>query len=110
MKKLSLLSLLVLTAAAVQAAPAVNVSDLSEETLKGIATEKQRDSIDRAHAARQRAEKKRADEMKEAKEVTENNDRGLKKTIQKRQLNTMLPPCEREPEAPREPGNYTIRY
>ena len=48
--------------------------------------------------------------MKEAKEITENNDRGLKKTIQKRQLNTMLPPCEREPEAPREPGNYTVRY
>ena len=30
----------------------------------------------------------------------------MKKTIQRRQLNTMLPPCERTPEAPRNSSRY----
>lgn len=110
MKALSILSLLALTAVCVQAAPVVSGKDLSEEALKKIGTAKQSDSIDRHTAAKAKAEKTRADEIKAAKEITEANDRGMKKTIQKRHLNTMLPPCEREPEAPREPGNYEVRY
>lgn len=110
MKTLSIFSLLVLTALCVQAAPAVNTKDLAEDTLKGIATPKQQDSLDRYNAAKQKADKQRADDIKAAKEITEANDRGMKKTIQKRRLNDMLPACEREPEAPREPGDYTIRF
>ena len=48
--------------------------------------------------------------MKEAQKLTRDNDAGMKKTIQHRQLNTMLPPCERTPEAPREPRDLNIRY
>lgn len=110
MKALSLLSLLALTAACVQAAPVVTGKDLSEEALKKIGTAKQSDSLDRHNAATAKAEKQRADAIKAAKDVTEANDRGMKKTIQKRHLNNMLPACEREPEAPREPGNYDVRY
>lgn len=110
MKALSILSLLALTAVCVQAAPVITGKDVSEESLKKIATSKQSDSIDRYNAAKAKAEKQRTDDLKAAKDITEANDRGMKKTIQKRHLNTMLPACEREPEAPREPGNYEVRY
>lgn len=110
MKALSLLSLLALTAVCVQAAPVVTDKDLAEDTLKKVGTAKQADSIDRYNAAKTKAEKQRAEDIKAAKEITEANDRGMKKTIQKRRLNDMLPACEREPEAPREPGDYSIRY
>ena len=110
MKTLPLLTLLVLTAVGVQAAPAINAQDLSEDALKNIATERQKASIDRYNKAVARAEKDRAMAIKEAKKITRKNDEGMKKTIQHRQLNTMLPPCERTPEAPRKPRDLRIRY
>ena len=109
MKTLPLFALLVL-AAAVQAAPVVQTKDLSEDTLKSIATDRQKASIDRYNKAVARAEKDREKAMKEAQKITRDNDAGMKKTIQRRQLNTMLPPCERTPEAPREPRDFEIRY
>lgn len=109
MKALSILSLLAVAAVA-YAAPVISPDDVSEETLKGIGTDAQKASLERHRDAVKKAEKEREDSIKEAKEVTAKNNSGLKKTIQKRHLNTMLPPCEREPEAPREPGDYTIRF
>lgn len=99
-----------MAAAVVQAAPAVQPKDLSPDTLKGIATERQQASIDRYNKAVARAEKDREAAMKEAEKISRKNDAGMKKTIQRRQLNTMLPPCERTPEAPRKSSDYTIRY
>lgn len=109
MKTLPLFALLVL-AAAVQAAPVVQTKDLSEDTLKSIATDRQKASIDRYNKAVARAEKNREKAIKEAQKITRDNDAGMKKTIQRRQLNTMLPPCERTPEAPRESRDFEIRY
>ncbi len=110
MKALPILSVLALAALApsLMAAPSIEPSDLSEKTLKGIATERQQKSIDDYNAAKHRAAKQREDDMKAAKKITEDNDKGMKKTIQRRALNTMLPPCERTPETPREPGGYKI--
>ena len=99
-----------MAAAVVQAAPDMQPKDLSPETLKGIATERQQASIDRYNKAVARAEKDREAAMKEAEKISRKNDAGMKKTIQRRQLNTMLPPCERTPEAPRKSSDYTIRY
>ena len=110
MKTLPLFALLVLAAAAVQAAPVVQTKDLSEDTLKSIATDRQKASIDRYNKAVARAEKNREKAMKEAQKITRDNDAGMKKTIQRRQLNTMLPPCERTPETPRKSEDYSIRY
>ena len=110
MKTLSLFTLSVLAAVAVQAAPVMQTKDLSEDTLKSIATDRQKASIDRYNKAVARAEKNREKAMKEAQKITRDNDAGMKKTIQRRQLNTMLPPCERTPEAPREPRDFEIRY
>ena len=110
MKTLSLFSLLVLAAATVQAAPVMQSKDLSEDTLKGIATDRQKASIDRYNKAVARAEKNREKAMKEAQKITRDNDAGMKKTIQHLQLNTMLPPCERTPESPRSPRDLRIRY
>lgn len=110
MKALSLLTLSVLTASFALAAPAITEKDLDTETLKGIGTPAQKASLERDVKARAKAEKLRNKEIQEATEHTKRNDAGLRKTIQKRHLNNMLPPCEREPEAPREPGDYTIRF
>ena len=99
-----------MAAAVVQAAPAMQPKDLSPEALKGIATERQQASIDRYNKAVARAEKDREAAMKEAEKISRKNDAGMKKTIQRRQLNTMLPPCERTPETPRKSSDYTIRY
>ncbi len=110
MKTLSLLSVFAVAAAVVQAAPVIEPSDLSEEALKGMATERQKASLSQYHKAKAQAEKQREKEAKDAAELTKDNDAGMKKTIQRRALNTMLPPCDREPEAPRDPGNYEIRY
>ena len=111
MKTLSIITFSLAAALAVQAAPVVdNEKDLSEDALKDIATARQKASIDKYNKAREKAEKDREAAIKEAKEVTVRNDKGMKKTIQRRHLNTMLPPCEREEEEPREPGDYTIRY
>ena len=110
MKTLSLATLLVLAAAAVQAAPIVQTKDLSEDTLKSIASDRQKASLDSYNKAVTRTEKNREKAIKEVKKITRENDAGMKKTIQRRQLNTMLPPCERAPEAPRKASDYTIRY
>ena len=110
MKTLSLATFLILAAAAVQAAPVMQAQDLSEEALKSVATDRQKASIDKYNKAVARAEKNREKAMKEVKKITRDNDAGMKKTIQRRQLNTMLPPCERAPEAPRKASDYTIRY
>ena len=93
-----------------QAAPVIEPADISEATLKGIATPRQKASLDQYHKAKANAEKQREKDAKAAADITRDNDAGMKKTIQRRALNTMLPPCDREPEAPRDPGNYDIRY
>ncbi len=111
MKTFSLLSVLAVAMASFSwAAPVVSPIEISEKTLRGVGTPRQQASLDDHNAAVKKAEKERADAIKEAKELTSRNDSGLKKTIQKRHLNTMLPACEREPETPREPGDYIIRY
>ena len=110
MKHLPLIALLVVAAASVQAAPALQPADLSEAPLKGIATERQKASIDKYNKAVARAEKERAKALKDAQKLTQKNDEGMKKTIQRRQLNTMLPPSARTPEAPRKASDYSIRY
>ena len=110
MKTLSLATLLVMAAAAVQAAPVVQTKDLSEEALTSIATDRQKASIENYNKAVARAEKNREKALKEVKKITRENDAGMKKTIQRRQLNTMLPPCERTPESPRSPRDFNIRY
>ncbi len=112
MKTFSLLSVLLAAAvlSSVQAAPVVQPADISESSLRGVATERQKASLDQYNEARKRADKQREDEVKEAQDLTTRNDNGLKKTIQRRHLNSMLPACEREPEAPREPGQYEIHY
>ena len=74
------------------------------------AAERQKASLDLHEKAKAKAEEDRSKAIKEAQEITERNDEGLKKTIQRHHLNSMLPPCDREPETPREPGNYRIRY
>ncbi len=93
-----------------QAAPVIEPSDISEATLKGIASDRQKASMEKYHKARAKAEKQREKDAKKAAELTDFNDAGMKKTIQRRALNTMLPACDREPETPREPGGYEIRY
>ncbi len=108
MKTLSLISFLAL-APALLAAPGLTPADLSEATLKGIATERQQKSIEEHNNAKRQAAQAREEAMKDAKKITEENDKGMKKTIQRRALNTMLPPCERTPETPREPGGYIVR-
>lgn len=111
MKTLSIFSVIAAAAmGAAYAAPVISPSDISEDALKSIATERQKASIDQYEKARKDAEAKRDEDAKDAKAITERNDNGLKKTIQKRRLNDMLPACEREPEAPREPGDYEVRY
>lgn len=110
MKTLPFLALLALAAVSVQAAPVVQPSDLSPEALEAIATNRQKASINRYNKAVARAEKNREKSIKEAQKLTQKNGIGMKKTIQKRHLNSMLPASERVPEAPRKASNYTIRY
>ena len=112
MKTLSIFSIFAAAAMLAQAAPVIEQSDLSEETLlrEGFATERQRESFERYRKARAEAERQREEAAREAQRVTERNDAGMRRTIQRRALNTMLPACDREPETPREPGNYRVRY
>lgn len=110
MKTFSLLSVLILAAASVQAAPAIVANDLSDEKLKEIASARQQASLNRHAEAVAKATRNREQEIEAAKKLTEENDKGMKKTILKRTLNNMLPPCDREPEAPRNPGDYRIRF
>ncbi len=93
----------------VQAAPDVSLDDLSPEKLKSIATARQQASIKTYEDAKAKAAQDRADSIKKSKEITEVNNAGLKKTIQRRALNNMLPRCEREPETPRTPNVYEVR-
>ncbi len=91
------LILLPLCCTAVHAAPVLTPADVSEATLKRtVATPTQQASLNNYLQARERAIKQRADEIQQAKEVTEKNDAGLKKRIQQRLLDAMLPACERE--------------
>lgn len=92
------------------AAPSVAPSDISGNALKEIATERQKASIEAHEKAKAKAEEEREKAIQEAKEITARNDAGMKRTIQRRHLNSMLPPCDREPETPREPNDYHIRY
>ena len=110
MKTLSFLSVLAAAAMVAQAAPVIEPSDISESALENIASERRKASMAQYHKAKAKAEKQREKDAKKAAELTEFNNAGLKKTIQRRALNTMLPPCDREPETPREPADYTIRY
>ena len=110
MKTLSFATFLVLAAAAVQAAPVMQTKDLSENALKSVATDRQKASLDSYNKAVSRAEKNREKEIKEVKKITRKNDDGMKKTIQRRHLNSMMPPCERAVESPRAPRDLNIRY
>ncbi len=110
MKTLSILSLTAFAATVAMAAPVVSEKDISPESLKSVATPAQKASLERCAKARARTEKKRAADAKEAAEQTKRNDAGMKKTIMKRHLNNMLPACDRAPEEPRDPGDYTIRF
>ncbi len=92
------------------AAPTLKVSEISKEKLKEIATEKQKNSLDSHEKTVEKAEEQRKKEIQQAKDDTKRNDEGLKRTILKRLLNSMLPPCDREPEEPREPHDYHVRY
>ncbi len=111
MKALPILSVLALAAfaPALMAAPEIQPSDLSEKTLKGIASPRQQKSMEEYNTAKARAAKEREDSIKAAKKITEDNNKGMKKTIQHRSLNNMMPACERTPETPREPGGYIVR-
>ena len=110
MKTLSILSVFAALTLSVQAAPTIDAKDLSEDKLHEVATERQKKSLDSYSSAVKKAETRREKSIKEAQKITDKNDAGMKKTIQRRHLNTMLPPCEREPEAPREPSDYSIEY
>ena len=55
-----------MTASMVQAAPVLQPKDFSEETLTGIATDRQKASIERYNKAKARAEKEREAVMQEA--------------------------------------------
>lgn len=110
MKTLPILSLIALAASVSMAAPIVTEKDLSTESLKAIGTDAQKASLNRCEKARAKTEKKRADLAREVAEQTKRNDAGMKKTIMKRHLNNMLPACDRAPEEPRDPGDYTIRF
>ena len=104
MKKFLIPAILIATAVpSLMAAPDMTPSDVSEGSLRDVATDRQKASLDAHDKATAKAEEERQKAIKEAKEITERND-------QKRHLNSMLPPCDREPEAPREPGDYHIRY
>ncbi len=92
-----------------QAAPTVTTDDLSAAKLKSIATARQQASFKLYEDAKAKKQKDRADSIAKAKEITEINDSGMKKTIQSRALNAMLPACERSPEAARTPNVYTVR-
>lgn len=92
------------------AAPSVTPSDISGNALKEIASERQKASMDAHEKAKAKAEEEREKSIQEAKDITARNDAGMKRTIQRRHLNSMLPPCDREPETPREPHDYHIRY
>lgn len=92
------------------AAPSISPSDISEDTLKEIATERQKASMEIHEKAKAKAEEEREKAIQDAKKITAEDDAGMKRTIQRRHLNSMLPPCDREPETPREPERYRIRY
>ncbi len=111
MKSSQLFSVLVLLGSCciAQAAPTVSIDDLSAETLKSAATPRQQASIKQYEDAKAKKEQDRKDALAKAKEVTKINDSGMKKTIQSRALNAMLPACERSPEAARTPNVYTVR-
>lgn len=92
------------------AAPSVTPNDLSGDALKEIASERQKASLEVHEKAKAKAEEDREKAIQEAKDITARNDAGLKRTIQRKHLNSMLPPCDREPEEPREPNDYHVRY
>ena len=79
MKTLPLFALLVLAAVNVQAAPALQPADLSEEALLQVANARQKASIESYNKAVERAERDREKSIKQAQKLTEKNDAGLKK-------------------------------
>ncbi len=91
-----------------QAAPTIGEKDISEDSLRKVATERQQRSLDEYAAAVKRAEKQRQRSFDKVAEVTRRNNDGLKDTIKRDHLDSMLPRCEREPRQPREPGNYYV--
>lgn len=92
------------------AAPTIGPKDISNDALRDVATERQKASLDRHEKAKAKAEEDREKAIQEAKDITARNDAGMKRTIQRKHLNSMLPPCDREPEEPREPSHYHVRY
>lgn len=92
------------------AAPSISPNDISGDALKEIATDRQKASMEVHEKAKAKAEEEREKAAQEAKDITARNDAGMKRTIQRRHLNSMLPPCDREPEEPREPNDYHVRY
>lgn len=92
------------------AAPSITPADISDESLKEIASDRQKASLEEHERAKAKAEEDREKAIQEAKKITRENDKGMKDTIRRRHLNSMLPPCDREPETPRQPNDYHIRY
>ena len=92
------------------AAPSITPADISDESLKEIASDRQKASLEEHERAKAKAEEDREKAIQEAKKITRENDKGMKDTIRRRHLNSMLPPCDRETETPRQPNDYHIRY
>lgn len=110
MKKHLFLSTLIACALAgvAQAAPSIDEKDINEEALRKVASERQQRSLDDYNRAVKDAEIRRQKSIEAAAEQTRRNNEGLKDTIRRNHLDSMLPPCERETRAPREPGNYRV--
>lgn len=110
MKKTFATLIAALLVSVAMAAPSIKSTDVSSDALKDFATDRQKASMERHKEAKAKAAEEREKAIQEAKDITARNDKGMKSTIQRRHLNSMLPPCEREPETPREPNDYHIRY
>ncbi|MCC8020896.1 MAG: hypothetical protein LUG84_09270 [Akkermansiaceae bacterium] len=92
------LAFLVCSCASLQATPVLTAEDTSEKTLsRDFATPEQQKSLERYKQARLRADNKRSQETEEIQRITEKNNQGIKRRIQQRLLDSMLPACEREP-------------
>jgi len=103
-------TLLILTCTAtLHAAPEISAAEVTESALRNQASPAQLLSLDAHATAKIRAHKKRVELAQKAKEITADNNAGMKKTILRRTLNNMMPDCEREEETPRRPNNYEVR-
>lgn len=101
-RHISFLASLAFSCAVLHAAPALTAEDTNENALRDVATPAQQASLDSYNQACARAEKQRTEEIEKAREITEKNDKGMRRRIQSRLLDAMLPACERESALERE--------